>query len=112
VVVTVGDRVTTAMPAPLNLPILTPQTTAMISAPQSATALKRRGKLILEVIKPALRRYVSHRRERDMGTAMGRTEYHGLNPHLPLVLSRKGYPYALSLKSRSDAQERRTDYCG
>ncbi|SAL74027.1 integrase family protein [Caballeronia udeis] len=46
----------------------------------------------------ALRRYVAYRGEHDMGTAFGRTEYHGPNPHLPLVLSRKGYPYALSLK--------------
>ncbi|CAN7777076.1 hypothetical protein [Caballeronia sp. LjRoot31] len=36
----------------------------------------------------ALRRYVIYRRERDLGTALGRTHYHGLNPHLPVVLSR------------------------
>jgi len=45
-----------------------------------------------------------------MGTAMGRTDYHGLNPHLPLVLSRKGYPFSLSMKPRTDAQGATTDY--
>jgi integrase/recombinase XerD len=58
----------------------------------------------------ALQRYVAYRGGHDMGTAFGRTEYHGLNPHLPLILSRKGYPYALSLKRRSDAQGAWTDY--
>ncbi|KLU20535.1 integrase [Caballeronia mineralivorans PML1(12)] len=58
----------------------------------------------------ALHRYVAFRGERDIGTAFGRTEYHGLNRHLPLILSRKGYPYALSLKRREDAQGKWTDY--
>jgi len=58
----------------------------------------------------ALHRYVAFRGEHDMGTAFERTEYHGLNPHLPLVLSRKGYPYALSLKRREDAQGKWTEY--
>ncbi|CAN7786448.1 site-specific integrase [Caballeronia sp. LjRoot34] len=58
----------------------------------------------------ALGRYVSHRREREMGTAMGRTDYHGFNSHLPLVLSRKGYPFSLSLKPRTDAQGAATGY--
>jgi integrase/recombinase XerD len=58
----------------------------------------------------ALRRYVIYRRERDLETALGRTHYHGLNPHLPLVLSRKDYPYSLSLKRRSDSEGGRTDY--
>jgi hypothetical protein len=45
-----------------------------------------------------------------MGTAFGRTEFHWLNPHVPLVLSPKGYPYALSLKRRGDAHDNWTDY--
>jgi hypothetical protein len=44
-----------------------------------------------------------------LGTALARTHYHGLNPHLPLVLSRKGYPYSLSLKRLSE-EGGRTDY--
>jgi hypothetical protein len=44
------------------------------------------------------------------GTALGCAHYHGLNLRLPLVLSRKGCPYSLRLKRRSDSEGRRTDY--
>ncbi|WP_086383948.1 tyrosine-type recombinase/integrase [Caballeronia sordidicola] len=58
----------------------------------------------------ALRRYVAYRRERGIGTTLGRTDFNGLNCQLPLIVSRKGYPYLLSLKRRENAEGCTTDY--
>ncbi|CAE6760615.1 site-specific integrase [Paraburkholderia aspalathi] len=46
-----GDRFATAMPAPLDLPILTPQTMAAIAAQQAISAPKKRGKPFADVVK-------------------------------------------------------------
>ncbi|WP_082771697.1 MULTISPECIES: tyrosine-type recombinase/integrase [Burkholderiaceae] len=51
-----------------------------------------------------------HRRERGIGTTLGRTDFNGLNCQLPLIVSRKGYPYLLSLKRRENAEGCTTDY--
>jgi hypothetical protein len=45
------DRFTTAMPAALDLPILTPQTMAAIAAQQAISAPKKRGKPFDDVVK-------------------------------------------------------------
>ncbi|PQV48569.1 site-specific integrase [Paraburkholderia sp. BL21I4N1] len=46
-----GDRFVSAMAAPLDLPILTPQTMAAIAAQQANSAPKKRGKLFADVVK-------------------------------------------------------------
>ncbi|MGA7816695.1 tyrosine-type recombinase/integrase [Caballeronia sp.] len=58
----------------------------------------------------AIERYIQHRRANDHGTNLGRTDYHGLHANLPLILSRRGYPYSLSKKSRVGESGESTDY--
>jgi integrase/recombinase XerD len=58
----------------------------------------------------ALGRYINYRSEREMGSALGSAEYQGLNRNLPLVLTRKGYPFSLSMKRRRNEQGIATDY--
>ena len=58
----------------------------------------------------AIERYIQHRRANDHGTNLGSNDYRGLHANLPLILSRKGYPYSLSKKSRVAESGGSTDY--
>lgn len=58
----------------------------------------------------ALERYLTFRAERDLGTTLAGTTYRGLNPDLPLILSRKGYPYSLNRKVRRSSSGVLVDY--
>ncbi|MGF6440109.1 tyrosine-type recombinase/integrase [Paraburkholderia youngii] len=58
----------------------------------------------------AIERYLEFRIERDLGTTLDESRFRGLNPHLPLVLSRKGYPYALNRKTRISASGEEVNY--
>ena len=48
----------------------------------------------------AIERYLDYRVLNDLGATLDQGRYRGLNPALALILSRKGYPYALNRKPR------------
>jgi len=58
----------------------------------------------------AIERYLKYRCENDLGMAFNRNDYRGLNRDLPLILSRKGYPYSLTKKRRVGALGEPLDY--
>jgi len=58
----------------------------------------------------AIERYIRHRRANDHGTNLGRSDYCGLHANLALIVSRTGYPYSLSKKSRVGESGELTDY--
>ncbi|MEM5406208.1 site-specific integrase [Paraburkholderia unamae] len=58
----------------------------------------------------AIERYLAHRVERGLGTTLDNTRCRGLHPSLPVVLSRKGYPYSLNRKVRTSATGEQMDY--
>jgi integrase/recombinase XerD len=48
----------------------------------------------------AIERYLDYRVLNELGATLDQGRYRGLNPALALILSRKGYPYALNRKLR------------
>ncbi|CAE6795738.1 Tyrosine recombinase XerC [Paraburkholderia domus] len=48
----------------------------------------------------AIERYLGYRVAKGLGTTVARPEYRGLIADLPLILTRKGYPYSLNIKLR------------
>lgn len=58
----------------------------------------------------ALERYLAYRVDRGLGATLDVSRFRGLNPDLPLILSRKGYPYSLNLKVRTSASGDQVDY--
>jgi len=58
----------------------------------------------------ALERYLAYRVDRGLGATLDNARYRGLNPDLPLILSRKGYPYSLNRKVRTSAAGEQVDY--
>ncbi|MBN3785510.1 site-specific integrase [Burkholderia sp. Ac-20353] len=58
----------------------------------------------------AIERYLEFRVAHDLGTTLDRSHFRGLIPDLPLILSRKGYPYALNRKMRIAADGEQIDY--
>ena len=57
-----------------------------------------------------MERYREYRVAHSLGATLDRTRYRGLHADLPLVLSRKGYPYALNKKRRPDETGAITEY--
>lgn len=58
----------------------------------------------------AIERYLAYRIQNDLGTTLDTSKYRGLNPGLPLVLSRRGYPYSMNRKVRVAASGEAVDY--
>ncbi|KVS13145.1 tyrosine-type recombinase/integrase [Burkholderia multivorans] len=58
----------------------------------------------------AIERYLEYRVAHELGTTLDRSRFRGLNPDIPLILSRKGYPYALNRKIRISADGEPIDY--
>ncbi|RDU95243.1 tyrosine-type recombinase/integrase [Trinickia dinghuensis] len=58
----------------------------------------------------AIECYLAYRIKRGLGTALEEGRFRGLIPDLPLILSRKGYPYALNRKFRIAADGQPVDY--
>jgi integrase/recombinase XerD len=58
----------------------------------------------------ALERYLEYRVAHSLGATLDRAQYRGLHADLSLVLSRKGYPYALNKKRRPDETGVVTEY--
>ncbi|RQP96548.1 tyrosine-type recombinase/integrase [Burkholderia stagnalis] len=58
----------------------------------------------------AIERYLAFRVAHELGTTLDRSRFRGLMPDLPLILSRKGYPYALNRKIRISADGEPMDY--
>ena len=51
----------------------------------------------------ALERSLAFRVTHELGTTLDKSRFRGLIPDLPLILSRKGYPYSLNRKKRFSA---------
>ncbi|MFP3506895.1 tyrosine-type recombinase/integrase [Burkholderia sp. SIMBA_062] len=58
----------------------------------------------------AIERYLAFRVTRELGTTLEKSRFRGLIPDLPLILSRKGYPYSLNRKKRFSADGQLMDY--
>ncbi|MCA8205157.1 site-specific integrase [Burkholderia sp. AU33545] len=58
----------------------------------------------------ALERYLAFRVTHELGTTLDKSRFRGLIPDLPLILSRKGYPYSLNRKKRFSADGQLMDY--
>lgn len=58
----------------------------------------------------ALERYLSYRVKHDLGATLAGTSYRRLNPELPLILSRRGYPFSLNRKVRGSSSGDLVDY--
>ncbi|MBG0881941.1 site-specific integrase [Burkholderia sp. 9775_39] len=58
----------------------------------------------------AIERYLEYRVAHELGTTLDRSRFRGLFPDLPLILSRKGYPYALNRKVRISTDGEPIDY--
>lgn len=58
----------------------------------------------------ALERYLAFRVEHDLGTTLAPASYRGIQPNLPLISSRKGYPYSLNRKVPTSAAGQKIDY--
>ncbi|MBN3835165.1 site-specific integrase [Burkholderia sp. Ac-20344] len=58
----------------------------------------------------AIERYLAFRVTHELGTTLDKSRFRGLIPDLPLILSRKGYPYSLNRKKRFSADGQLMDY--
>ncbi|MBU9690781.1 site-specific integrase [Burkholderia multivorans] len=58
----------------------------------------------------AIERYLAFRVTHELGTTLDKSRFRGLIPDLPLILSRKRYPYSLNRKKRFSADGQLMDY--